>query len=362
MPSGVGADTLQNIPTQPYVINPAQFFALTEKNEGTLKSRTHPGAGSFFTEQLAQTGIISKLRLMFVGTVTVATAAATTSNRWPYGLVENFKLSANGQNDLFNVDGLDLHALRFIRYPAFTNVADDFTGTVGGGDSVAVGATNIALSWEIPIAMEDTGLVAALFAQSSATNLTVRVETAANTRLFSANPGNVTITGTWYIQQTWFEIPFDAEGKLVLPDVSRLHGVVANEYPFSNTGDVRTSLIRAEGQLARLFSSVVIGSNSRATADPVAATSRRIDKIRLEYGGNQRPRDYDPAWSLLAANNEHYGATAPYDRHVIDLVRENPARDAIHMQGVTELAVVHAINSAASPSGASVRLVQEQLF
>lgn len=362
MPVGTGAETLQTIPTQPFVIDPGAFFQMTRKNILQARSLPAPGPGVSVGSQLLQTGVVSKLQITFTGTLVVATAAVTSGMEWPYNLLKGFTLSANGQNELFSCDGVDLHALRFLRYPAYIERVDQFPGTVGGGDSIAVGTYNVHLTWEVPIAMDDTSLVGSLYAQSAATNLSIRLAQATNADLFSANPANATLSGTFLIQETYFEIPFDGEGNIVIPDLTRLHGFVAQTFPLTNTGDVRTELIRSAGQLSRLLVSAHGSPTNRLSALPNAVATKKIDRLRLEYGGNQRPFVWDPAATLLSLNGQHYGAPLPYDRLCVDLVRENPVRDLILMQGITELAAVLGIGGSVVPSNGTIRLVQENLF
>jgi len=362
MPVGTGAETLSHVPSQPFTTDPAAFFQMTKKNVLTPRTIATPGEGKFFNQALLQTGIVSKLLVKFEGTLTVATAAATTSDQWPYNLLKFFNLSANGANDLWSVDGIDLHVLRFCRYPSYVEKVDVFPGTVGGGNLVAVGTYTVSLTWEIPIAMDDTSLVGALYAQSSATNLQVRGQQALNADLFSANPANATIAGNWTITEVLFDVPYGPEGQLIVPDLSRLHGFNVVEVPIVNTGETRIPLIRSQGQLSRLFASVRRSAAARLSALPNAASTAKLDAVRLEYGGNQRPYVFDPASLLLSINNQHYGAVAPYDRLVFDFVRENAPRDVILMAGVTELAVVPKVGSGVTVSGGSVRTVQETLF
>lgn len=361
MPVGTGAETLSHVPAQPFVTDPAAFFQMTKKNVTTPKTLA-PGAGLSGNVQLLQTGIVSKIFVTFVGQLVVSTAAVTTSDQWPYNLLKFFKLSANGANDLWSCDGIDLHVLRYCRYPAYRDATDVFPGTVGGGDSVAVGTYGVYLTWEVPIAMDDTSLIGALYAQSSATNLQVTVQQAALADLFSANPANAAITGTFNITEVFFDVPYNADGALVVPDLSRLHGFNSVEVPITNTGETRIPLIRSQGQLSRLFTSVRKSATARLSAAANAAAASKLDAIRLEYGGNQRPLVFDPATLLLAQDNQWYGATPPYDRLVLDFVKENPTRDIILMQGVTELAVVPRVNPAVTISGGTVRVVQETLF
>lgn len=361
MPMGTGAETLQNIPVGAFVVDPDAFFQMTRAAVATPAAQTHV-TGSPIRFQLPQSGVVSKVRLIFQGSLVVATAAATTSDRWPYGLLSDVKLSANGQNDLISCTGEDLNVLRFLRNPAYEEFVDLFTGTVGGGNSVAVGTYPLYLTWELPIAMDDTTLVGSLFAQSGATNLSVALQTALMADLFSANPGNATITGTWSLQETWWEIPFDAEDRLVIPDLTKLHGINALDTPYVAVGESSAPLIRSSGQLARLLYSGRYAASGRLSAAAGAAATRKIDQLRIEYGGNQRPYVFNPATSLLSINNNHYGLPLPYDYLALDLVRENPPRDAIHLQGVTELKTVITVGSGVTVTAGKHHLVQETLF
>lgn len=364
MAIGTGTPTLQTIPTQAFRISPAEFFAKTDKEVFTAKTLTHPSAGQPWTTALLQAGIVGRLELKFVGTLVVSTAAVTTSSAWPYNLLNNFTLSANGQNLLWNCSGIDLKALRHVRFPSYSELVDNFPGTVGGGDSVATGTYNVELTFEVPLGMDDATLIGALYAQSGTTNLQLTGTIASNTELFSANPNNAAITGTWYIQETIFSVPQDTgSGELIIPDLTKLHGFTGVETGYSNTDEVRTPLVKQAGNLERLFLSVTRSTGNRLSAMPNASSANKLDSVRLEYGGNKRPYDINPASYLLNLNNQHYGAPAPYDRLVLDMVRENPLRDAILLAGVTELAIVPKVGSGVTVgNGANVRVVQETLY
>lgn len=363
-PVGTGAETLDFLPSVPFVPDVSAFNAQTVKNHSTPVNFSTPALGGFEVKELPNVGIASKLFLEFDGTFDVETADATTGHDWPYGLLRQFKLSANGQNDLFSCSGVDLHVLRFARYPAYDERVDDFPGTVGGGDTVAVGTDHaLRLVWEIPIAADDVSLVGSLFAQSSGVTLSTRVEVATAAELFSANPGNVTnFSGDWRVHIVHFEVPLDQEGKLITPDLSRLHGVHAVEHSWNGTGEKRFELIRSSGQLLRLFLSAERDTEARLDVLPATADSDKIDAIRLEYAGNKRPFVFDPASHLARINNQHYGASLPYDRVCLDLTKENPPRDALILQGVTELAAVLDINSGVTVNDGAVHIVQETLF
>jgi hypothetical protein len=364
MPLGTGAVQSATVPAEPFEINPDGFFSQTRKNEHLVEQQSMPTPGQSWQRQLPQTGIISRLKTTFVGQLVVSSAAVTPSNRWPYGLMNTFQLSANGQNQLWNCSGEDLHSLRSVRYPSYAEEVDVFPGLVGGGGTIAVGTHPLYLTWETPIAVDDTSLVGALYAQSGATNLALDRNVATMAQLFSALPANASITGTFHTEVTRFSVPRSAaEGSpLLIPDLSRLHGFNVIEMDYSASGDVRVPLVRSAGQLHRLFVSAEKSPNARLSALPDAAAANRLDRFRFVYGAGETPYDYSPAASLLARNNDHYGSPAPYDRLVLDFVRENAPRDIVLLQGVTEAAAIVTVNSAATIAGGKVRMVQETLF
>ena len=364
MPMGTGAPTLQNLPANNFVVDPAAFMAMTSKQVYTTRAQAAPGAGSFFTAQLPQVGVLSKARVIFAGNITVAVGGATANDEWPHNLLSKMVLGVNGQNDLFSLSGVDLHALRFVRFPAFEDQSDYYPGTAGGSSAIAAGSYGLYLTWEVPICVDETTLVGSLYAQSAATQIAVEATQATADQLFSVNPSNVTITGTFFIQTTHFEIPYNAESQLVIPDLSKLHGVTGLDYPLQQTGESRFALIRNAGQLHRLFLSSRSSLTNRLTPLSSAAATRKIDRVRLEYGGNKVPMDYNPGSSLIAENNQFYGAPVPYDRWVFDFVRENPIRDVVLLQGLTEFAVVPTVNAGVTITAgeAKTRVVQETLF
>lgn len=361
MPVGTGAIQSANVPSEPFVINPDEFNQMTVKNEHTFETRAAVDFAESWERQIPRTGIIGRLVVTLEGELTVSSAAATSSAIWPYGFLRSLNLSANGINNLFSCNGLDLAALRFARNPAYEDATDVFPGTVGGGDTISVATHPIALSWEIPVAMDDVSLVGALYAQSGATTLSLTRELSTAAELFSANPGNCAFTGTVKTSVTRFSVPRSAaEGQpLVIPDLTRMHGFNAVQLPVSSTGDVRLDVIRSAGSLARLFVSGYSAANTPIVATPGATG---IDTIALTYGNAQTPYNYDPAWLLLSRNNDYYGAPLPYDRLAFDFVRENAVRDMWLLQGVTDMAAVVGLNSGLTLTNATARLVQETLF
>lgn len=360
MSFGTGAATLQALPPVPFSVNPAQFAALTRKRVFPHFTAASPGSGGEIVRELPQSGLISALRITFAGQVVVATAADEASNEWPYGLLSRFKLNVNGQTELFNVEGEDLHVLRYLKNPSFEDATDVYPGQVGGGTDTAIGTHPLHLTWVVPIAMDPVTLVGSLFAQTSATQLEISIQQALAADLFET-PANCTLTGNWTVEIVSFDIP-RTDGALILPDVSRLHAVNSVRTPVTNTGENRLELIRSSGLLSRLLISGEASDGNPLSAHPSTPAARKLDALSFEYGSQERPYRWNPAATLVAANNEDYGGVPPYDRLVLDTVRYNSVRDGIHLQGLTEAAVVVDIGDSVTLSNGYVRMVQETLF
>lgn len=365
MPVGTGAQRLRNVPDIPWRMDPAAFDQLTERQELVPISVAAPDPGGFTVQQLPQAGLVGRMKIVFEGVITYAdgTGSITSRWQWPYGLLKQFKLSANFQDGIYSCSGIDLHVLRFLRHPAYTETVDTFPGNVGGGDSLTDGTdTPVYLTWDVPVSVDMVSLVGSLYAQSRRTTISARLDRATTAELFDlTGDAAVTITGTFYIAETMFDLPFDQEGNVVTPDLSRLHGFGAIEKPFSNTGEVAADLIGVNGQLLRLL--VQVRSDGDTILDPGDATAAEMDYLHVEYGANKQPIEYDPIELLASVNNEHYGAQLPYGYLALDFARENVRRDAVLMRGVTDLRTVIGVNSGvAVGSNASLRIVQETLF
>lgn len=378
MPSGVGATTIANDPSAqglPFAPDPGAFFAQTERNEWTAQTFAAPGSGLTARQQLPQVGVMAKLTILFVGTVdvTLGTAGtAVTAGHYPYGLIDQFVLSANAQNDLISVSGADLYAMRAVRHPGYVpnDTVDVFPGGVGPGNNIAADG-DIVLTWEVPIAIDDTTLVGALYAQSPALHLEARLRQAVTTDLIvDTNTGAATtITGTFFYMVTGFDIPLagDAQSKrLIVPDLSRLHGIQAHQQTLNAVGENRAPLIRTNGQLDRLLFVCWEANPAASVADEILhleSDANDIDGFRIEYGAAQRPLDYNPAHFLAARNLDDYADALPGGYNAIDLLAQNPPRDVILMTGVTDLTAVVTVNAGVVLTGtAAIRLVQETLM
>ena len=366
MPTGTGAAVLSSLPEVPYTLDTAQFMAKTEKNHQPLDVVPTPGPGNTTTFTLPRSGVASTLKLKFIGNLDVTTSGPTFGPRWPYGLLDGFKLSAGLGSDLWDVNGLDLTALKAVNHPYVTNnLVDQFPGAVGGGTVPAVGNFPLYLSYEIPLAVDQTSLIASLFLQSSSGTIQCQIAQALTHNLQQASgesDADWTITGTWYPELVLWDIPVDQKGALILPEVNRLHMVVGIDQAITGTGRQPAPVQRTAGVLQRLFLRGELSPQSFLSALPSAASTDLIDQIQINYGLINTPIIFNPASTLAEANNSDYGQPLPYDTYVWDTLRQNPARDAILLQGVTNLQALMYVDPAVTvPAGAVTRVIEEIL-
>jgi hypothetical protein len=365
-----GQVVLQNVPVQPYEINPARFFVATERNFTGVADFAATNDNAWVPVQLPSVGIYAKLVIQFVGSIDVGVAAATSTAKWPYGLLESVAFTANGQDDLFSCSGLALKALERPRYPYLNAFSQDLAGAAvpvpGGGQNLAVGNIPLRLTYEIPLAFDESSLVGAVFAQAKALSLLLRGKTANVNQIATIGGGGtvvLNVNSTWKVALQFFQIPVDQTGRIVLPDLRYLHGFNELLTPFASLGDVKTGMIRVAGTLQRIFA-----QNTQANVAPPVfynpSSATDVAEYRVEFGANKIPYRFSPAQFLTDENAKDYGAVLPYAFVCLDLARYNAVRDAVNLAGVTELFWVTKLGAGAAAPSASAqqRVIQETLF
>lgn len=368
MPAGTNAIRESSLPPAGGVmLNLDAFRERTQKRKRTHETVDHPGLGQSWQRQLPQYGIHTELEIRFVGTITTVkgSGTVTTTDQWPYNLLKTFLGRINSQ-DRFNCSGIDLHVLEYISYPAFEPLSDAFPGSIGGGDTISTDLTDepLELHWSVPWAADPHTFAGAVYAQSGNFNALLQGVVAAEADLFAlTSDAAVTIDGEWKLIPKSFEVPQNTDGALIVPPgVQRLHMLNAFPTSFAGTGMKRVELVNADAQLLRLLCSFRSDTDQRLSAAPDEAAATKLDRLTLFHGAAEEPLDYDPASSLRTENNRHYGGILPFERLVFDTQREDGVRDAIYMQGLTELAVRFGVNSAVTVTNGESRLVQEVLI
>ena len=360
MPTGTGAIAIRNLPVTKYQINPGLFNQLTSRVIFDPINYALPAFGNYQNTQLLQVGIVSSINILVVGTITTTgtTVTIAPTAHYPWDLI-SVQISGNGQNNFISCTGWDLTLRLRAANRAYVDTVSSYPAA-GASPFTGAAAVAFTLAYKIPIAMDDTTLVGALYAQSEATNLVLKVTTGNSADLFRITAGTLAISGTVYIEEEIFEVPYDPQhpDTLVIPDLTVLHGLVSNDNAVASQTTLDTQLFRINGQLERLFFYTVDLSTAAA---PAFTTTATYTQTQLIYGSNQNPYTFNPMNFQKFRNNRDYRVAFPDGQFCLDFVADNPARDLVLLEGVTNLRL-RTQYSAAPTGGSFVHFVQETLF
>jgi hypothetical protein len=360
MASGIGgAAFLKNLPAEgTYAVNEPIFDRETERNDvGLTPTAFNLGTTAPIDLRIPNVGILAAVKLVLKGSLIVAGAGTATSNyQWPWNLLKRITLNANGQTSLLSAEGLDFRARRnrvwrmprehngtasFLHSAPATNVGD---GSPAPG-VIANGTYPLVLEWEVPIVHDDETLAGALFAQSDANYLNLRIQPAATSEVLTLAGGSTaTLAATISPTLTFFDIPLvTSNGKdlVVIPDLSWLHGFLSSDQAFANTGDVRVALVRTSGQLLALMFYFDNGGASQ-----IALTA--LSELRWAFGANRKPRVVSPE-ALISKNLRDYNGQVGPGMGLFDFEIDKPARDLVYPKGLVELGL-----EAVVPTGTTV--------
>lgn len=376
---GTGAVYERNLPPPgTFVIDPVDFAIRTSRNRKPNAPVAWPGHGTAAGQRIDAVGIVGNVLIVFDGQVVNAASAPTPTSQFPWNLIKNVVVSANGINNLFSCDGVDLRALCRVKNREMLFDRESIFA-VGAGSATV----QLRLIWEIPLAFDES-LAGAVYAQTEETFLNVAWTTATAAEIWSANPG--TITGNFRLLVTFYSIPIvdTQQGrKLVLPDITQLHGIVSRDDALTGTGDHIATLTRTGGILLRVMqridnSTFTGASFNVGNVDPSAGWTagnfvQNVSSHRFRYGGNVVPLEYAGATFLKFLNQQDYGdavlpssdepaGITPPAYLVDDFVVDSPMRDAIRLGGITEAQMINTISATvAVQNGARVHTVQEAM-
>ena len=361
MPTGTGAIAIRNLPVTKYQINPGLFNQLTSRVIFDPINFALPAFGNYQNTQLLQVGVVGSINIIISGTITTvgSTVTITPTAHYPWDILGNVQISGNGQNNFISCTGWDLTLRLRAANRAYVDTITTFPAV---GASPFTGAAGVAftLCYKVPIAMDDTTLVGALYAQSEATNLVLKITTGNSADLFAITAGTISIAATVYIEEEIFEVPYDPQHSdtLVIPDLTVLHGLVSNDNAVASQTTLDTQLFRINGQLERLFFET--WDLTTATA-PVFVTTAHYTQMQLIYGSNQNPYTFNPPQMMKFRNQRDYRVAFPDGQYCLDFVADNPARDLVLLEGVTNLRL-RTVYGTVPTGGSFVHFVQETLF
>ena len=380
--TAAGVTIFQGIPVASEGVNPNAFFALTRRKREPEAARAFAGIGLVDTVTIRKSDILSQIRVRFTGTVTVTpgTGTVATTAAFPYGLLKNAKLTANGQSNLIDCSGIHLKFREFAADPDLTDRgvsrsvggATVTQGTLSknsenwglGQSASAIGAGTYALEIDylIPVAEDDRDLSGAIFCQTSSMDITLQLQWANQADLFTTTGnGAVAVAGNIVVETEKFSIPV-VNGQMMVPDLSLFHSVVQTTYSSVSNGENQVRLIGqgAGKQLLRLWFRVLNGANPA----PLAMNATNYGLQSWVYGTNERPETYQDGQSIREQNELVYGqdVAAVWGIAAHEFALRNAFRDTVDMGQTSELRLSVAIQNAVALASPLLEYVQETVF
>ncbi|HLY84808.1 MAG TPA: hypothetical protein VKQ71_17620 [Acidimicrobiales bacterium] len=392
--------SMQGIAVPQSSVNAQQFFALTRRLTFNETTRAFAGLGLTDTMSILQTGIISGLSIKFSGTLTVNLAAGTaaTTMRWPYDLIRAVRFAANGQSNLINCSGAKLKYRDLLARGVTTDRGVQPMGNVGGITAVGQGGASpgtalqqgsmslgsevwgvgsnvtaivgaptvypVELNWYVPIAFDEMTLTGAIFAQTSATDLTLAIDWAPPADLFVlTGAATAVLAGTLTVSGRSFSIP-EVNGQIIVPDLSTFHSLIQTRWTTLGNGDneVRLSGQGVGRQLLRVFAQVWNGA--APTPVPLAVNATNFGQMAWRFGGNDTPETLPDGRHLRYFNERLAGSDVggTWGLFLWDFAKEFAFRDSIDEGTATELRLLLNIPAAVSLTTPFLEYVQETVF
>lgn len=377
-----GSKVMQGIEVPAEAINAGAFFALTRRKRTTEYQRAYAGPGATDNVEFRKSDIIAGIHVRFSGSLTTTHSAGAVipTYRWPYDFAKAMRFTANGQSNLINVSGAKLKARenmarldhddrgvsRQIGGVAVTqgtlSMASENWGLAPGQSQATATTVPVELTWYIPVASDDKDLSGAIFAQTSAMDLTLSIDWETIPNLFTVSGGDtVTVSGTVICETEKYSIPVQG-GQFILPDLSLFHSIVQTRVATGiSQGDNELRLIGqgAGKSLLRCFYQVWAGAGAQA---PIAATAANYGPQGWRYGSNETPELYPDGMSLRQWNERCYnsdmGSVWGFLSHEFEVI--NAFRDAVDMGQTSELRLY--VNIAAALTNPAIEYVQETVF
>jgi len=382
------APLIQGVTSPNVVVDPPTFYAATRRLRFPMRSLTAiAGLGSTDSVQLRQTGIIGGLEIRVVGTVTFGGTIGTTtmSYEWPFNLIQEIRLSANGQSNLVKARGLSIRALEFVTNPKIDDAglsksfggtaqvagtlalpSDDW-GTSGvntmapGTNVAAVGTYTVDLTFFVSVAADPVSLIGAVYAQSSATNLALDVQWATQNQIVSALGGAATFASSlqWSVTGRAYSIP-NVGGNYVVPDLSQFHQIA--ETRFAGFGQGTNEPLLPGTGVGRRLMRALFNVYSGAVATPLAMNATNFNVVAWAYGGSDVPEGYASGTNLRAENIRVAGVDLGglWGFGLWDFASQFALRDTVDEGATSDLRLQIGLVSAPTSGFASV--CQETLF
>jgi hypothetical protein len=339
--------------------NPSLFAQLTERQAMPQLAQPISGYAKKNTLTVEKVGVISRIRLLVKATIESEEEENEVQVGMPFRLIKEIAIKANGVTGIIDCSGMTLEARRRRIYRNPVKAIQEETKKPGEKFAKkTVQHFNFVL--EIPIAHDMLSLIGSLLAQNEETALTVNITWASENEVLVAGKAKP-LEGEIFWDTTVFSIGSTVIGKeevTVLPDLTAFHGLTEQETNIVAKGEQKVNLTRNSGQLLAYTATLI--NEVKTDVSPAEWTT-----FLLEYGGNKKPRVWTPASQLLELNSDEYdGPISIGGVHylVVDNEVDNPTRDMIIPESLTELRSVIGVPAATVLKEAKAITTQETLY
>lgn len=363
-------------------VDPVAFFAQTRRQTNLEAALSFNGSQPTLTTELIKSDILAGIQVRFVGSITIniGTGGATSTFRWPYDLIANAQLAANGQTNLLSASGAKFKAREMMKAIELTDrgvaqtwgAASVTQGTlsqaaeswgIAPGAVLASGTYNVDLNWYLPVAEDEVDLAGALFLQTSTNSVVLTLTPATIAQLVTlTGDATASISGTFQISAVRFDIPV-ANGHIIIPDLRVFHSFVQNQTQALSTGGANRIPLPGQGigkSLLRVFGQTWNGAPSAQ----LAVNDTTYGQIGWIYGAHNTPDVYASGGVIRHYNERWYNADIGrlHGFWSIDFARENAFRDVVDLGAVTDLSVLVGYPSGLVLTNPVLEWVAETMF
>jgi hypothetical protein len=383
------------------------FFPLTRRQVRQAKPLTaFAGVGNTDEFQLVHDGIVAGLIVRVTGTITGVGTAAVSARRWPYDLVRSFRFAANGQTNLINASGGKIKAMQFMRPDSTDGGVTPLGGVAGtpvrvgisganpgfsvdvptaltqsgymadttevwgfgsGCTGIAAGAYPVDLHFYIPVAYDQKTLEGAIFAQTEGTNLTLAIDWANQSDVFSTAFGtSTTFSLNFSVHEVYFDIPV-VGGRRILPTgIQYFHQITQTRSTTAIAqGDNEFILpgIARGRKLLRTFWQLWNGATSVPVVPRDSSNVQNFGAQGWIYGGNQNPERYasgvDMAWANELIFDSDLASQGGF--MIWDWCNEWAFRDLVDLGSTNDLRILMNLSTNVTVSSPIWEVVQQVL-
>lgn len=379
---------MQGIEVPAESVNPELFFERTTRHVyPEVAPRAWAGFGASEPPMaIRRADILSHLRLRFVGTLTVTpgTGTVATTARWPHDLPRLIRFNANGQSQLVSCSGGKLKVRDQIVNRELTDrgvvqtvggiarnqgtlaLASESWGVGALTTGIGAGAYPVDLTWEIPVAEDEVDLAGAIYCPTTSTDLEVLVDWANVTSLFGLT-GNATIAlaGNVSLSATKYAIPEDANGQIIVPDLSLFHQLVQNpgDVPVVGANEPRLSGQGPGKSLLRIIGQTWNNVGAAGEA-PLPLTDANFNVLAWRYATAEEPDRFLSGSAhrefIERLFNTDIGGLFGFWVH--DFASQNALRDIVDMGTHSEIRAYYEIANGVALSAPRTEIVQELMF